>query len=114
MYIGLGFDSFFLSKNIIVGLFKRFREAGVKVIISHVSKNLVFSIFILTFYRGLNAVLSLVQANTRRFSYLKSMVCLAKILFSLTPTILIAPRRKSSRKTKSTSLVRQISRCKRV
>ncbi|OBT53643.1 hypothetical protein VE04_06309, partial [Pseudogymnoascus sp. 24MN13] len=39
--IGLGFDFFFLPREIIIGIFNRFRKAGVKVITCHVSKNAV-------------------------------------------------------------------------
>ncbi|KFZ14192.1 hypothetical protein V502_06186 [Pseudogymnoascus sp. VKM F-4520 (FW-2644)] len=39
--IGLGFDFFFLPREMVIGIFNRFRKAGVKVITCHVSKNAV-------------------------------------------------------------------------
>ncbi|KFY72790.1 hypothetical protein V499_07087 [Pseudogymnoascus sp. VKM F-103] len=40
--IGLGFDFYFLPQEVVIGIFERFRRAGVKVITSHVAKNPVF------------------------------------------------------------------------
>ncbi|OBT87582.1 hypothetical protein VE02_04113 [Pseudogymnoascus sp. 03VT05] len=40
--IGLGFDFYFLPQEVVIGIFDRFRKAGVKVITSHVGKNDVF------------------------------------------------------------------------
>ncbi|OBT64844.1 hypothetical protein VE03_06425 [Pseudogymnoascus sp. 23342-1-I1] len=40
--IGLGFDFYFLPREFVIGIFERFRKAGVKVITSHVAKNAVF------------------------------------------------------------------------
>ncbi|OBT75791.1 hypothetical protein VF21_05533 [Pseudogymnoascus sp. 05NY08] len=40
--IGLGFDFYFLPQEVVIGIFERFRKAGVKVITSHVGKNAVF------------------------------------------------------------------------
>ncbi|KFY63339.1 hypothetical protein V496_04024 [Pseudogymnoascus sp. VKM F-4515 (FW-2607)] len=40
--IGLGFDFYFLPRETVIGIFERFRKAGVKVITSHVTKNAIF------------------------------------------------------------------------
>ncbi|KFX95171.1 hypothetical protein V490_03987, partial [Pseudogymnoascus sp. VKM F-3557] len=40
--IGLGFDFFYLPREMVIDLFARFRKAGVQLITSHVAKNAVF------------------------------------------------------------------------
>jgi cytosine/adenosine deaminase-related metal-dependent hydrolase len=42
VYLGFGFDFFFLPKEYVLSIFKRMRSAGVKLITTHVAKNLVF------------------------------------------------------------------------
>jgi cytosine/adenosine deaminase-related metal-dependent hydrolase len=42
VYLGFGFDFFFLPKEYVLSIFQRMRSAGVKLITTHVAKNLVF------------------------------------------------------------------------
>ena len=40
--IGFGFDYYFLPKEAVVGTFEALRQAGIKMITSHSTKNAVF------------------------------------------------------------------------
>jgi cytosine/adenosine deaminase-related metal-dependent hydrolase len=42
VYTGLGFDLFFLPKEFVLSIYERMRKAGVKLITTHVVRNLVF------------------------------------------------------------------------
>ena len=42
VYLGLGFDLFFLPKDFVISIFQRMRKAGVKLITTHIVRNVVF------------------------------------------------------------------------